>query len=72
MKLFGRYKKKYKKAHRIRFPKLLNYLNLTRRKKGIPLNLMVGCGNTRIITLSEAADFNFHDAMFKPYDGKVF
>lgn len=33
MKLFGRYKKKYKKAHRIRFPKLLNYLNLTRRKK---------------------------------------
>ena len=38
----------------------------------IPLNLMVGCGNTQIIKMSEVADFDFHDVVFKPYSGKVF
>lgn len=49
-----------------------NILIIPDDEKDIPLNLMVGCGNTRIITLSEARDFDFHDVMFKPYDGKVF
>lgn len=49
-----------------------NVLVIPDDEKNIPLNLMVGCGNTRIITLSEAIDFDFHDVMFKPYDGKVF
>lgn len=49
-----------------------NILIIPDDEKNIPLNLMVGCGNTRIITLSEAKTFNFHDVMFKPYDGKVF
>ncbi len=49
-----------------------NILIIPDDEKTIPLNLMVGCGNTRIITLSEAKNFDFHDLMFKPYDGKVF
>lgn len=49
-----------------------NILIIPDDEKNIPLNLMVGCGNTRIITLSEVSDFDFHDVMFKPYDGKVF
>lgn len=49
-----------------------NILIIPDDEKDVPLNLMVGCGNTRIITLSEARDFDFHDVMFKPYDGKVF
>lgn len=49
-----------------------NILLIPDDEKNIPLNLMVGCGNTRIITLSEAANFDFHDVMFMPYDGKVF
>lgn len=49
-----------------------NILLIPDDEKNIPLNLMVGCGNTRIITLSEAANFDFHDVVFMPYDGKVF
>lgn len=49
-----------------------NIVIIPDEEKNVPLNLMVGCGNTRIITLSESKGFDFHDVMFKPYDGKVF
>lgn len=49
-----------------------NILIIPDDEKDIPLNLMVGCGNTRIITLSEVPEFNFHDLVFTPYDGRVF
>lgn len=38
----------------------------------IPLNLMVNCGNTQIISLSQLATFNFHAILFKPHSGRVF
>ena len=28
--------------------------------------------NTQIIKMSEVAEFDFHDVVFKPYQGKVF
>lgn len=49
-----------------------NVLVIPDDEKQVPMNLMVGCGNTQIITLSELANFNFHDIVFKPYSGKVF
>ena len=41
-------------------------------EKSNPLNLMVGCGNTRIITLTEAKKFDFRAPMFNCYNGTVF
>lgn len=38
----------------------------------IPLNLMVSCGNTQVIPLSDLATFNFHEVSFLPHSGKVF
>lgn len=38
----------------------------------VPLNLMVGMGNTDVIVLSQLPTYNFTDIIYKPYGGKVF
>ena len=37
-----------------------------------PLNLMVACGTTRIIKLSELATFDFRHVVADVYDGEVY
>ena len=36
-----------------------------------PINLMM-IGNTQIIKMSELANFDFNNIIYKPYKGKVF
>ena len=38
----------------------------------VPMNLMVGMGNTRIIKLSELHKFDFNNVTYERYTGKVF
>lgn len=38
----------------------------------VPMNLMMGMGNTRIIKLSELPDFDFSNVTYERYTGKVF
>lgn len=49
-----------------------NIVVLPDEEKDIPLNLMIGKGNTDIILLSQLEDYNFTDIIYKPYTGKVF
>lgn len=49
-----------------------NILVIPDEEKDIPLNLMIGKGNTDIILLSQLSTYNFNDIIYKPYGGKVF
>lgn len=49
-----------------------NILVIPDEEADVPLNLMIGMGNTRIIKLSELATFDFNDVTYVPYTGKVF
>lgn len=49
-----------------------NILVIPDKEKDIPLNLMIGKGNTEIILLSQLSTYNFNDIIYKPYGGKVF
>lgn len=50
----------------------LNVIVLPDDKMNIPLNLMIGMGNTNIIPFSQLKTYDFTDVIFKPYKGKVF
>ena len=49
-----------------------NIIVIPDEEKDIPLNLMIGKGNTDIILLSRLSTYNFNDIIYKPYKGKVF